>query len=288
MTDTDRPSGADSAATVTVALLHPGAMAVTVGRTLQAGGQRVRWLQTGRSAATRQRAEAAGFEACGALSALLDGADAVVSVCPPDQALSVAREVHAAGFGGRYVDANAISPATARALHGLLGERLLDGGIIGPPAERPGSTRLYLSGPAAATVADWFAAGPLEAIAMDGPPGAASALKMCYAAYTKGSSALLLGVRALAEATAVSGTLLEEWARSQPGLAERSEATARGTAGKAWRFVGEMEEIAATFEAAGLPGELHRGAADVYRRMAGLKDREADLADVLAALLAGT
>ncbi len=272
-------------ATAAIALLHPGAMGVSVGRTLRAGGHRVRWLEVDRSEATRRRAEAAGFEACAALPALLDGVDGVIAVCPPDKAVAVARQVQTAGFRGCYVDANAVSPATVGRLHELLGERLVDGGIIGPPAERPGTTRLYLSGPAAATVAGWFAAGPLHAVAMDGPAGAASALKMCYAAYTKGSSALLLGVRALAEANGVSGTLLQEWARSQPGLAERSEATARGTSGKAWRFVGEMEEIAATFEAAGLPGGFHDAAADVYRRMAKLKDRQAALAEVLTALL---
>lgn len=269
----------------TVALLHPGAMGVTVGRTLGNAGHRVRWLATDRSVATRDRAAAAGFVTCTALTELLDGADAVVSVCPPGSAVAVAQQIHDAGFAGRYVDANAVSPATARRLEVLLGARLVDGGIVGPPAERSGTTRLYLSGPGATEVADWFGAGPLDAVAMDGPPGAASALKMCYAAFTKGSSALLLAVRALAEAEGVTPTLLGEWAVSQPGLAERSEATARGTAGKAWRFVGEMDEIAATFRGADLPDGFHCAAADVYRRMADLKGREAALREVLEALL---
>ena len=114
----------------------------------------------------------------------------------------------------------------------------------------------------------------------------ASALKMCYAAYTKGSSALLLAVRALAEAEGVADALLEEWSISQPDLLKRVEGTARGTAGKAWRFVGEMEEIAATFEAQGLPGGFHQAAAEAYGRMSSLKDAaDAGLDDVLKALL---
>jgi len=269
----------------TIALLHPGAMGVTVGGSLAAGGHQVRWLAAERSAATRSRATQAGFVACRTLAEVLDGAHGVISVCPPAQALNVAGRVGDCGFQGIYVDANAIAPATARQLAQRLGEGFVDGGIIGPPAHQAGTTRLYLSGPGATAAAAWFAAGPLAAIALEGPAGAASALKMCNAAYTKGTSALLLAVRALARAEQVDPALLDEWALSQPGLAERSDAAARATAPKAWRFVGEMQEIAATFAAAGLPPEFHRAAAEVYERMTPLKDEAADLEAVLRRLL---
>jgi 3-hydroxyisobutyrate dehydrogenase-like beta-hydroxyacid dehydrogenase len=270
----------------TLVLLHPGAMGVTVGSTLLAGGHRVRWVADRRSEATRHRAAGAGFETRADLTTALDGADAVVSVCPPGQAAAVARAVHEAGFPGLYVDANAIAPATVRALESLFGDRLVDGGIIGPPALRPDTTRLYLSGPAAGTVATWFAAGPLTAVALsDQPVGAASGLKMAYAAYTKGSAALLLAVRALAEREGVAGALEEEWRLSQPGLSERFAASARGTAPKAWRFVGEMQEIADTFAAAGLPRGFHEAAADVYVRLAGFRDAPAEPEAVVRRLL---
>jgi hypothetical protein len=97
---------------------------------------------------------------------------------------------------------------------------------------------------------------------------------MAYAAWTKGSAALLLAVRALARAEVVEAGLLQEWALSQPGLTERSEAAAAGTSRKAWRFVGEMEEIAATFHAAGLPTGFHDAAAEIYRRMERFMDAE--------------
>jgi hypothetical protein len=118
-----------------------------------------------------------------------------------------------------------------------------------------GATRLYLSGPAATEVAALFAPTDLEAVALGDDVAAASALKMCYAAWTKGTSALLLAIRAAADAHGVEEALLAEWARSQPDLAARSQAAA-GTARKAWRFAGEMDQIAACFAEAGLPDGL--------------------------------
>jgi 3-hydroxyisobutyrate dehydrogenase-like beta-hydroxyacid dehydrogenase len=196
-------------------------------------------------------------------------------VCPPDAAKALAQSVADTGFAGIYVDANAVSTATALEVAAIVegpGARFVDGGIIGPPARNTGSTRLYLSGAQAPRAAAVFEGSMLEAIAMDTRPGAASALKMCYAAWTKGSAALLTAIRALAETEGVTDALLEEWSISQQGLAGRSEAAARNNAFKAWRFAGEMREIAATFEAVGLPGGFHRAAADIYQRLEAYKD----------------
>ncbi|MDE0274134.1 MAG: DUF1932 domain-containing protein [Gammaproteobacteria bacterium] len=269
-----------------IGLLHPGAMGVSVGMALAESGHRVHWASAGRSAATAERAESAGFADRQSLPSLTRAVDGIICVCPPEAALEVAASVARSGFSGLYVDANAVSPDTGARLADLLGERYVDGGIVGPPARSPGSTRLFLSGPRAAVAADWFAAGFVETVALGERPGAAKALKMCYAAYTKGASALLLAIRALAEAEGVTDALLAEWSRSQPGLAERSERSAQAVSPKAWRFAGEMLEIAATFEAAGLPGGFHGAAASVYERMADLKDRgQPQMADVIERLL---
>jgi len=266
-------------------LLHPGAMGVSVGRALQSAGHTVIWLPEGRSAATRARADTAGFSTAADLTELVAGTAGIVSVCPPDAALAQARQVKAAGFSGIYLDANAVAPATARELQMLLGDGFVDGGIIGPPANQAGSTRLYLSGERSGEVARWFAGSLLQAHVIEGPAGCASALKMCYAAYTKGSSALLLAIRALAQAEGVEDTLLGEWEISQQALIKRSEGAARGSAPKAWRFVGEMEEIAASFADQGLPDGFHLAAAEVYRRLNDFKDREnLSIEEVLAAL----
>ncbi len=259
----------------TIGLLHPGDMGSVVGACAVAGGARVLWASEGRSAGTRDRAVAAGLEDAGRLAAVVAGSDVVVSVCPPHAALDLARAVAALRFSGLFVDANAVSPSTAREIGVAVeagGAVFVDGGLIGPPPRAAGTTRLYLSGPEAKRAAALFDGTRLEAIAVGDAPGAASALKMAYAAYTKGVSALLMGVRALAAAEGVDEALLAEWHRSQPDLPKRSEAAARDNARKAWRFVGEMEEIAAAFEAAGLPGDFHEAAAEIYRRLAVYKE----------------
>ena len=269
-----------------ILLLHPGAMGASIGAALVGNDHPVAWVSAGRGKATRERADRAGLGTAATLDTGLD-VDCVISVCPPDAAIDVARSVAARGFDGTYVDGNAVSPATAARVEHLFGERYVDGGIVGPPAWRAGATRFYLSGPRAATVAALFEDSLVDARPIDGGPGAASALKMCYAAFTKGSSALLLGVRALAEHNGISAELLSEWAISQPSVAERSASTAKGTSPKAWRFAGEMREIAATFRDAQLPSGFHEAAAEIYSRMASLKDVEggADIGTVLRTIL---
>ena len=260
---------------ITIAMLHPGEMGGVVGACARAGGARVVWASEGRGADTAARAKAAGLEDVATLRAAVTAADVVLSVCPPHAAVDLARAVAAEGYRGIFVDGNAVAPATAREIAEKIqaaGATFVDGGIVGPPPDRPGTTRLYLSGPEASRVAALFAGSALEAIAVDGPPGAASAVKMAYASWTKGTSALVMAVRALAAAEGVDETLLREWDRSQPGLRERSESAVRGSAKKAWRFVGEMEEIAATFAAAGLPDGFHRAAGEIYERLSEYKD----------------
>ena len=144
---------------------------------------------------------------------------------------------------------------------------------------------MYLSGPAAPQVALLFKDGPLEVIVLEGGAGAASALKVAFASYTKGTAALLMAIRAFARAEGVDAALVQEWAHSLPGLPGQSEGAVRGSARKAWRFVGEMEEIATAFKAAGLPDGFHQGAAEIYRRMEIYKEGPTpSLAEVLRAL----
>lgn len=269
-----------------ILLLHPGAMGASIGAALVGNGHDVAWISAKRSEATRNRANEAGLLAVATLEDGLD-AEVVISVCPPDAAVDVARSVAEHGFAGIYVDGNAVAPATAAKVERLFGDRTVDGGIVGPPARRRGTTRFYLSGNFADRVASLFENTLVDARVVDGGPGAASALKMCYAAYAKGSSALVLGVRALAESNGVSSALLAEWDISQPGLVSRSEFIAKATSLKAWRFVGEMGEIAATFSAANLPSGFHEAAAELYARMAAFKDTPggAEVESVLRAIL---
>ena len=286
---------------IVVGLLHPGEMGAAVGRCLTGQGHTVLWASEGRGPATAARA--AGFDDVGTVAAVAARADVILSVCPPHAALDVAARA-ADGFRGLYVDANAISPATAREVASIVGTGgFVDGGIIGLPPVSAGETRLYLSGPRAAEVAALFAGSPLGAhvipaephagsaephagsaepgaASAPAPAGAASALKMAYAAWTKGTSAMLLAIRALARAEGVEDALLAEWAMSQPALAARSEGAATSAAAKGWRWIAEMEEIAASMTADGLPGGFHQAAAEIYRR----SGSDPDLDAVLSAL----
>jgi 3-hydroxyisobutyrate dehydrogenase-like beta-hydroxyacid dehydrogenase len=276
----------------TVGILHPGAMGAFVAASAQNGGHTVYWAAQGRSAATRERAERHGLRDAHSLAQLCAACTIVVSVCPPDAAEAVAEQVVAAGFRGLYADANAIAPQRAQRMAAAMesaGAGFVDGGIIGGPAWESGSTQLYLSGEQAARVAALFAAGPLQAQVIGDRPGKASALKMCYAAYSKGTTALLAAILAAADAWDVGAELEAQWSREGSGLAEQAPRRVRAVTAKAWRFAGEMEEIAATLAAAGLPGGFHQAAAAVYRRLAGFKDADAtpSLAAVLAALRRG-
>lgn len=234
-----------------VGLLHPGEMGSAVGRVLQANGHDVVWASEGRSEATRARA--AAFRDTGTVSALAGEAELILSICPPHAALDVAREVER--FDGVYVDANAISPMHAREI-AALHPRFVDGGIVGGPPAEPGTT-LYLSGPSAAAVAVLFVGSNLEPRVVAN----ASALKMAYAAWSKGSAAMLLAIHEVARSFDVD----EEWRLAAPELAERLPQAERAAATKGWRWIGEMEEIADTFAAAGQPDGFHRAAARVYR-----------------------
>ena len=171
------------------------------------------------------------------------------------------------GFTGIYVDANAIAPDTARAV-AKLQPQFVDGGIVGPPPNRPGTTRLYLSGGEAEHVAALFADTNVDARVISAEPGAASALKAAYAGWTKGSAALLLTVRELARAEGVEDALLEEWRLSIPELEERLAGAERSARRKGWRWIGEMEEIARSMSAQDLPTGFHEAAAEVFRRTA--------------------
>jgi 3-hydroxyisobutyrate dehydrogenase-like beta-hydroxyacid dehydrogenase len=272
----------------TIGLLNPGDMGSKVGAAVRSSGSRVLWAGEGRSADTRKRANEGGLEDVGSVAALVRASDVIVSVCPPHAAVDVAKEVAGLRFAGTFVDGNAVSPATAREIGGIIekgGATFVDGGIIGPPPVKPGTTRFYVSGTASERVSALLNAGPLQAIVVPGGPGAASAVKMAYASWTKGSAALLLAVCAMASAEGVEDSLTREWKISQTELPARAEGAAKSNAKKAWRFIGEMEEIAATFAAAGLPDAFHQGAAEIYRRMAIYKEGPTpSFAEVLRAL----
>jgi 3-hydroxyisobutyrate dehydrogenase-like beta-hydroxyacid dehydrogenase len=278
----------------TVALVHPGEMGAGVGGVLARGGQTVLFASRGRSPESLERARRAGLVDVEELARLAE-APIVISICPPHAAIDVARAF--ASYRGIYVDANAISPGTAETIRTVIeggGGTFVDGSIIGPPPGGSGHTTLYLSGAASAMVAPVLTVEGLTVTDLGTGPTAASALKMAFGAWTKGSNALLLVTRALAHALGVEDALVAAWDTSRDGGSGQraTEATARWAAkaasDKGWRWIGEMEEVAATFREAGLPDGFAVAAAEIFARAPrNPADDDSLVATVVGALLAG-
>ena len=258
-----------------IGILHPGEMGVSIAASAINSGNQVYWTAENRSGKTRLRAEKYGLLDASSLSQLTQNSETIFSVCPPHSAEEVAKSVIENGFKGYYLDANAIAPQRAIKIGNMMesnGIHFIDGGIIGEPAWNPKETWLYLSGKDAKVIADCFLNGPLETKIIGDEIGKASSLKMCYAAYSKGTTALLAAILATAETLGVRDELYQQWDMDNSGFSEQvNRRTTRVTA-KAWRFEGEMHEIASTFQAAGLPNGFHEAAAEIYHRLAGFKD----------------
>ena len=259
----------------TIAVMSPGDMGHAVAAVLRHGGLRVISQLDGRSQRTRTLADHAGIEAVANDAALVREADIVLAILVPAQAIvlaeRVASAIAASGARPLYVDCNAIAPQTARRIAEVIesaGAGFVDAGIIGAPP-RPGgsSTRFYASGRDAAAFARLGEFG-LDVRVVGDQPGQASALKMCYAALTKGATALMTELSIAAARLGVSDALSAEFAQSQPAMLERMQRAVPEMVPKAHRWVGEMEEIAKTFEACGLTPRTFQGAAELYAQVA--------------------
>lgn len=262
----------------TVAIFTPGDMGHAIGRVLTDNGVRVLTNLADRSPRTQELAAAAGIEDAGDDVAAVDGADVLLSILPPSSAMELANRLASALATAAskpvYVDLNAIAPSTSVEIGELIesvGVPYVDGGIIGAPPRRGGgvSPRLYISGHAedVARVMGLAELG-LDMRAVHGGVGAASALKMAYAAITKGVTAIATQALSGAKAYGIDRELAAEMAASQRVMRERFERGLPSMAPKAYRWIGEMEEIARTFADIGLDPKLFLGAAETYRLVA--------------------
>ncbi len=273
-----------------IGFLHPGAMGISLAASAQNSGHTVYWASAGRSAQTQERAAEHNLVELRSLSELCETCSVIVCVCPPHAAEDVANQILETSFEGLYLDANAIAPQRAKHIGRLMDEagvKFVDGGIIGGPAWDPGKTWLYLSGEDAERVTACFSAGPLETCIIGDEIGKASALKMCYAAYTKGTTALLCAILAAAEELGVRKDLQRQWSRNGSDFADNAVSRVKRATIKAWRFTGEMDEIAATFAGAGVPAGFHEAAGEIFRRLAHFKEEpeQPSLEEVLKALV---
>ena len=255
-----------------ILILSPGEMGAAVGNVLNQNGFEIFGILNGRSEATRLRATSAGFRDVETLKKGLEHADIVFSILPPSEAKSIATKVAElmAGILEKpfYVDCNAVSPESAKEVAAILklgGAETIDCGIVGnPPGGSQKPTRLFVSGPNA-PIMDAFDGMGIE-IKQCGPIiGRASAVKMVYAGVTKGVSALCANMLIAAERLGVGDIAHEEFQYSQEALYRRMENLTPALPAVSGRFVGEMEEIAATCLSVNLSAGFHQGAADLYR-----------------------
>jgi 3-hydroxyisobutyrate dehydrogenase-like beta-hydroxyacid dehydrogenase len=260
-------------AITTIGLLSPGDMGHSIGGVLKANGLQVLTCLAGRSERTRTLAQQSGFEDTADLEQLVTRSDIVLCVLVPSQAAGVAEEVAAAvratGADILYVDCNAISPRTVRGIGDIIlaaGVRFADVGIIGPPPRKPG-TRFYTTGPGANDL-DALTEFGLDVRVIGDEIGQASGLKMCYAALTKGLQALGTELLVAARLMGLEETLRAEQQESIPDVLGWLERSIPPMPPKAYRWVGEMEEIASCFADLGLTPNILTGAADIYRFVA--------------------
>ena len=256
----------------TIAILSPGDMGGGVGAALARHGHDVITCVAGRSQETRARAERLGFRLAPDLDSLLAEADLVLSILPPEAATGLARDVatemRRSGSAPAYADCNAVSPETARMIGALFegtGAPFIDAGIIGfaPRPDAP-PTRFYVSGEAAGLmdVLD----GKDMSVRRVGPEiGCASAVKICYASITKGTNALHTAAMTVADALGVGETVRAEIGESLPAVMKHIRGAIPRLPADAGRWVGEMDEIAATYASAGVTPRFHQGAAETYR-----------------------
>lgn len=255
--------------------------AATLSATANGSDAKVVWAGDGRSESSHRRANRAGIIDCGSLEKMIAESTVILSVCPPHTAESVAQSVMRYSFSGLFVDCNAIAPQKCRQIESLIGpDHFVDGGIIGGPAwSHEAGTCLYLSGEHSARISELFTDSPLQTKIISDEIGAASAMKMVFAAYTKGSTALLTAILGVAEREGVREVLENQWG---PIFTAQTHQRLVSNSSKAWRFAGEMQEIAATFDNAGLPGGFHSAAAEVFEHLKSFKDAPAtDITDYL-------
>lgn len=261
-----------STTVASVGLLSPGDMGHSVAKVLVHNGMPVYSCLAGRSQRSFDLAASAGVQTLDTMEDVVRQVDVFLSIVPPARATEVARTVAGAlrssGASLTYLDCNAISPETTKEVGRIVegtGATFVDGGIIGPPPKIDGPTpRIYVSGPETHLVSQLRDYG-LDIQPMGEAFGQASGIKMCYAALTKGLTALSTELMTAGEALGLSEALRAELAFSQGQLLANMEQQVPQMPPKAYRWIGEMEEIAKTFEDVGMTPKILLGAADMYR-----------------------
>jgi len=255
----------------TIAILMPGDMGHGVGRALRESGNDVVTCLAGRSVHTCDLAAQAGLRDLGSMIDIVKNTDLILSILPPAsamaQAQSVADAMQATGARPVYADCNAISPSTVQSVGDIIaaaGATFVDAGIVGLAPGKGPAPRFYVSGPDVGALSDLDGQG-IQVRPVGTEIGQASALKMTYAALTKGTWTLHTALLMTAARTGVLPDLLAEFDYSQKAALAAMRSTIPRLPADSGRWVGEMEEIATTFAEAGVTSGFHDGAAEIFR-----------------------
>ena len=257
----------------TVGIMSPGDMGSGVGGALKKNGLTVLTALDGRSEESSKRASDQSIEDVGSLDELVKASDLILSILVPSEALSFAREVAESMVRTNkkiaVADCNAVSPATGKQIDEIItavGGQFIDAGIIGGSPRSGAVPRIYASGEHASMLGELDGKG-VEVPVLNGPVGHASGLKMCYAAITKGTAALYASTLMTAKSLGLFEDLIHELEGSQASTLAAMDGV-NSISAKAFRWIGEMEEVAATFEDAGSTPMIHMGAAETFQRIA--------------------
>ncbi|MDP2730980.1 MAG: DUF1932 domain-containing protein [Dehalococcoidales bacterium] len=255
-----------------VAIMSSGDMGSAIGKILSDSGLDVITCLEGRSELTRLRAQEAGMRNAASIDQMVKESDLILSVLVPSEALALAEliagSIRRTGGHPAYVDLNAIAPQTVKEINTVItdaGATFIDAGIIGsPPKAGKSNTRIYCSGPDTAALESLSQAG-LDIRFVGSGIGQASGLKMVYAASTKGITALWTELLVAARALGLEEALIAELKMHGDSISEILNQRLPSMPRRARRWIGEMEEIAKTFNGVGLTPKMLLGAADIYR-----------------------
>ena len=257
----------------TVAIMSPGDMGHAVGQVLSESGIDVITCTDGRSQRTKNLAEMAGLRQVATLEDMVIQADLVLSIMVPSKAMSFVREISPHFESSKtptyFADCNAVSPQSALAMAEVInqaGGKFIDGGIIGTAPTKGDTPRFYVSGPDASVVMDLDGRG-ITVKAIGNKVGQASGIKMCYAALTKGTNTLHVALLTAASRMGLTDDLRKEFEFSQKSHLAAMEKGISRLPANAHRWIGEMEDIAATFENLGVTPNFHKGAAEIYKML---------------------
>ena len=258
----------------TIAVMSPGNMGSGVGAALGASGYDIITCLTGRTDYTRDKARAANMRDVGSLDALVAEADLILSILDPAKAASLAEEIAVAMKAMKasnrkppFADCNATSPATADRLNGIItgaGAVFIDVGIIGSVPRGDQMPSFCTSGPDAALI-DEFDGKGVTILYVGDAVGAGSAIKICNGAWTKGAFALYTAVMMAAEHYGFTEQLRPRLPKSQAGTVDKLDQAITRLPSLSGRYIGEMEQIAETFESVGLPSGFHQASAELFR-----------------------